>query len=243
MSAFSPCAVVPTFDNPLTIERTVERLREHLPVVVVDDGSRGPAREVVAALGRAGRAHVLRFPRNRGKGAACVEGFRLARRLGHTHALQVDADGQHALEDVPRLLAAAAAQPDALVLGAPIFDRTAPRARLAGRKISVFFVHLEVGRRLIDDPMCGFRVYPLASTLRVLSPGPRMEFDIELAVRLVWKGAPVVNVPTRVRYLAKAEGGVSHFRAVADNVRISYMHMRLCAGAFIRAVGLLGRSA
>ena len=234
---------MPTFDNPLTIERTVERLRAHVPVVVVDDGSRGPGRDVVAALGRAGRAHVLRLPVNRGKGAAVMAGFRLARRLGHTHGLQVDADGQHDLDDVPRFLGAAAARPDALVLGAPRFDETAPRARLAGRKISVFFVHLELGGRVIDDPMCGYRVYPLAPTLRVLSPGPRMEFDIEVAVRLAWKGVPVVNLPTRVRYLRRDEGGVSHFRAVADNVRISYMHMRLCAGGFIRAVGLLGRSA
>lgn len=240
---FSPCAVVPTFDNPLTIERTVQRLRAHLPVVVVDDGSRGPGREVVAALGRAGQAHVVRLRVNRGKGAAVVEGFRLARRLGHTHALQVDADGQHDLDDVPRFVAAAAARPDALVLGAPIFDHTAPRARLAGRKVSVFFVHLELGARVIDDPMCGYRVYPLAPTLRVLSPGPRMEFDIEVAVRLVWKGLPVVNVPTRVRYLARDEGGVSHFRALSDNARISWMHTRLCAGAFIRTIGLLGRGA
>lgn len=232
------CAVVPTYDNPLTIERTVEALRAHLPVVVVDDASRPPAREVIAALGRAGRARVVRLPANQGKGGAVLAGLRAARRLGFTHALQVDADGQHDLADVPRFLAAARARPEALVLGAPVFDASAPRARLAGRKLTVAFVHLETGGRAIADPMCGFRVYPLGATLRLLSPGRRMDFDIEVAVRLVWRGTPVVNLATRVRYLPREEGGVSHFRALADNVRISWMHTRLCTGAFLRLLRL-----
>lgn len=238
MADFRPCGVVPTYDNPRTIERTVEGLRAHVPVLVVDDGSHAPARDVVAALGRAGKATVLRLPANGGKGAAVRAGLKLARRLGYTNALQVDADGQHELTDIPRFLAAAAARPDALVLGAPVFDATAPRARLAGRKVTILFVHLETGGVVIQDPMCGFRVYPLAETLRVLSPGWRMEFDIEVAVRLVWRGVPVVNLPTRVRYLSREQGGVSHFRALADNVRLSWMHTRLCVGAFMRLARL-----
>lgn len=238
MVVFRPCAVVPTYDNPRTIERTVDGLAALAPVLVVDDGSHAPAREVVAALGRAGKATVLRLATNGGKGAAVRAGLKLARRLGYSHALQVDADGQHELTDAPRFLAAAAARPEALVLGAPLFDASAPRARLAGRKVTIFFVHLETGGAVIQDPMCGFRVYPLDQALRVLSPGWRMDFDIEVAVRLVWRGVPVVNLPTRVRYLSREQGGVSHFRALADNVRLSWMHTRLCVGAFMRLGGL-----
>jgi hypothetical protein len=58
-----------------------------------------------------------------------------------------------------------------------------------------------------------------------------MEFDIEIAVRLVWAGVPIINVPTRVRYLPAAVGGVSHFRPVGDNVAITLMHIRLVLGS------------
>lgn len=227
------CAVVPTYDNPSTIAATVRALRQHLAtVVVVDDASHGPGRAACDALDG---AVVVRHARNQGKGGAVQTGLRAARRLGFTHALQVDADGQHDLADVPRFLAASAARPDALVLGAPLFDASVPRARLHGRKVTVVCARLETwGLNVIDDPMCGFRVYPLAPAARVLTPGRRMDYDIEIAVRLAWKGVPVVNLPTRVRYLSRAEGGVSSFRLVQDNVRISWLHTRLLAGAAAR---------
>lgn len=228
------CAVVPTYDNPATIAATVHALLQHLAtVVVVDDASHGPGRAACDALPVG--AVVVRHLRNQGKGGAVHTGLRAARRLGFTHALQVDADGQHDLADVPRFLAASAARPDALVLGVPIFDATVPRGRLHGRKVTIGSVLLETwGLRVIDDPMCGFRVYPVAAAARVLSPGRRMDYDIEIAVRLAWKGVPVVNLPTRVRYLSRAEGGVSSFRMVQDNVRISWLHTRLLAGAAAR---------
>ena len=61
-----------------------------------------------------------------------------------------------------------------------------------------------------------------------------MDFDAEIAVRMVWQGCPVVNLPTRVRYLSADEGGVSHFRMFRDNVLISWSHTRLCTEALLR---------
>jgi hypothetical protein len=148
----------------------------------------------------------------------------------------VDADGQHAIADMPRFLAAAEAHPDALVLGSPEFDESAPRARLIGRKITRFWTHVETLGPLIDDPMCGFRVYPIAKALTAEARGNAMDFDPEIAVRIAWGGTPVLNLLTRVRYIGAGEGGVSHFRLVRDNALISWMHTRLVLSLFGRLV-------
>lgn len=236
-AGFRPCVLIPTYDNPATIADVVRRVRGALPeVLVVDDGSAPEGAQAVAELGRSGQAHVFRRDVNGGKGAALKDGFEEAARLGYTHALQVDADGQHALEDIPRFLDAARNDPTALVLGHPIFDDTAPLGRRIGRKITQFWTRVETGGGHIVDPMCGFRVYPLAPLVSVGNVGDRMEFDIEIAVRLVWNGTPVINLPTRVRYLDAAEGGVSHFRMLRDNVRISWMHTRLMTHRSLRTL-------
>ena len=236
-AAFRPCVLVPTYDNPATIRDVVVRMRAHLEdVIVVDDGSGRAGREAVALLATDGLAHVTHRPRNGGKGAAVKTGLQRACELGFTHALQIDADGQHALEDAPRLLAMARKHPEALVLGAPIFDESAPTVRRLGRRFTQMWTNLETFGRVVHDPMCGFRVYPVEAALRARAWGDAMDFDPEIAVRLVWQGLPVANLPTRVRYFAREEGGVSHFRMFRDNVLISWMHTRLVVGAIWRLV-------
>jgi glycosyltransferase involved in cell wall biosynthesis len=227
------CAIVPTYDNPRTIRGVVEQVRPHLPVVVVDDGSGPEGRRAVAELAREGLAHVVVRERNGGKGAAVKDGFREARVLGYTHALQIDADGQYDVRDMPRFLAAARAQPDALVLGEPIFDDTAPRGRTRGHRFCRIWTTLATGGPVIRDVLCGYRVYPLEAALR-LGCGDRMEFDVEIAIRLVWAGCPVVNLPTRIRYLSAEEGGVSHFRLFRDNVRIVSRYFWWCTLGLLR---------
>lgn len=227
-AAFRPCALIPTFDNPRTVRDVVLRVKAHLPdVVVIDDGSGPEGRAAVEAIGAEGLAHVRRRPQNGGKGAAVKTGFQFAHELGYTHALQVDADGQHDLGDIPQFLATARERPDALILGAPVYDASAPKGRLIARKITLFWTNFEAGRGVITDPMCGFRVYPLTPALALGRTGDRMDFDIEVAVRLVWAGVPVINLPTKVRYIGRDEGGVSHFRVFGDNVKISWLHTRL----------------
>ncbi|MGE0790142.1 MAG: glycosyltransferase family 2 protein [Sandaracinaceae bacterium] len=238
---FSPCVLIPTYDNPATIRRVVEAVREYLPeVVVVDDGSGPAGRDACDAVAEAGLAHVHHRARNGGKGAAVKTGFEVAASLGYTHALQVDADGQHELADIPRFLAVAEANRDALLLGCPVFDETAPLGRRIGRKITIFWVNLETGGRVIRDPMCGFRVYPVHEALGLRVSSDMMDFDPEIAVRLAWRGVPVINLPTKVRYVSAEDGGVSHFRLLKDNVLISLLHARLCIE---KVFGLmLGRS-
>jgi len=222
------CALIPTYNNPRTIRHVVERVRAHLSdVLVVDDGSGPEGQAAAAALAREGLALVYRLERNVGKGAAVKEGFRRASALGFTHALQIDADGQHDTNDLPRFLAAAQAHPEALVAGDPVFDGSAPQGRVRGHRFCRLWTDLATGGRVIRDVLCGFRVYPLEPALRTPC-GDRMEFDAEIAIRLVWAGCPVVNVPTTVRYLSAEEGGVSHFRLWRDNARIVSTYVPLC---------------
>jgi polyprenyl-phospho-N-acetylgalactosaminyl synthase len=222
------CAVIPTYNNPATIRSVVEKVREYVSdVIVVNDGSGDEGRAVCEALAAEGLADVVHRAQNGGKGAAVKDGLRRAKERSFTHALQIDADGQHTIEDIPRLLEAANSNPRALVLAAPRFDETAPKARLWARQITIFWTNLETRRGLIEDPMCGFRVYPVDEALTASVQADYMDFDPEVAVRLAWAGLPVINVPTKVRYVSAEEGGVSHFRVFKDNALISWMHTRL----------------
>jgi glycosyltransferase involved in cell wall biosynthesis len=191
---------------------------------------------VLQELQERGLAHVVRRPHNGGKGAAVKTGLAAARDLGFTHALQLDADGQHCATDIPRFLAQAEANPSCLILGTPEFAADAPRARIYGRQVSIVFVHLETRGRAIADPLCGFRVYPVTAALACAPRADRMDFDPEIAVRMVWRGVGVLNLPTQVRYIPRAQGGVSHFQLVRDNLRISWMHTRLICIAILRLV-------
>jgi hypothetical protein len=170
-----------------------------------------------------------------------VAGFRAAAARGHTHVLQIDADGQHAAADIPLFLEQARRRPDAVIAGCPVYDESVPRARLYGRYATHVWVWINTLSLDIRDSMCGFRVYPLASLLPLLDAtriGRRMDFDSDVIVRLHWRGVPVVNQPTRVTYPLD---GVSHFRMLRDNVRISLMHARLFVGMLLRSPLLLWR--
>ena len=236
-----PCLLIPIYDHPATIAAVVEALAPlHLPCLIVDDGSGEETRHVLDRLAsRFEWVRVERHERNAGRGAALQTGYRSAARLGFSHAVQLDADGQHETSDAPVLLDAARRHPDTLVLGEPIFDESAPVARRFGRGISRFLVRLETCSLAIRDPLCGFRCMPLVPAVRILDEvrcGTHMDFDPEIAVRLVWEGLPVVGVPTRVRYFA---GGVSHFNLFRDNVRLIWLHVRLFLGMLRRLPQLL----
>jgi glycosyltransferase involved in cell wall biosynthesis len=242
-ACFQPCALIPIYNHKDTIAETVRAMRAHdLPVVIVDDGSNEATRIVLDALAAGEPAVTLiRLPRNGGKGNALTAGLIAARDAGYTHALQIDADGQHNAGDAPRFLAAGRSDPRALVCGQPIYDESVPRARLYGRYVTHVCVWLETLSFTLRDSMCGYRLYPLEATCAEIDRAPlpaRMDFDTEVAVRLIWRGVPVRNLPTRVIY---PENGLSHFRMLHDNLRISAMHTRLLLGMLPRAPMLLWR--
>jgi glycosyltransferase involved in cell wall biosynthesis len=225
----NPCLLIPIYNHRDTIAGVLDSLAYlALPCLVVDDGSDEPTRETLERE-RARRPWVelSRLPVNRGRGAALRHGYCRAAEQGFTHVVQLDADGQHDPADVPKFLDAARRQPDALVLGRPIFGADSPRVRRYGRRLSQAFVWAVTGSFAVEDPLCGFRCFPLRRTVPVLDAvrlGDRMEFDPEIVVRLAWAGVPIVNVPTRVRYFA---GGLSNFRMVRDNALIVRAYTRL----------------
>jgi len=222
----------------------MERLRVHgLPCWIVDDGSGGAASAEVRQLAAAESSWVrlLALPENRGKGVAVMSGCAAAAAEGYTHAVQIDADGQHDTVDLPRLLELAQQHPHAVVSGIPIYDQSVPKVRFYGRYLTHMLVWLHTLSFEIVDSMCGFRVYPLDAALalwRSGAVGRRMDFDTSILVRLHWAGLRVYSVPTRVIYPAD---GVSHFHYLRDNLRMVRLHLSLLAGMLLRLPLWLGR--
>jgi len=241
---FKPVAVIPCYNHPQTIGLMVHAVRMHgLHVVVVDDGSASDCAEVLDQLARQlpDDMTLVRLPVNQGKGGAMMAGLRQAFAMGYTHALQIDADGQHDVGDLPRFLSWAKTHPQAVICGQPIYDASVPKGRLYGRYLTHVWVWINTLSLSIRDSMCGYRVYPLQSVIDVLDSaalGRRMDFDPEILVRLCWQGLPICSVPTKVSYPLD---GVSHFKMLQDNVLISRMHARLFVGMLWRAPRLLWR--
>lgn len=235
-------AVIPVYNHQLPVVGVARALRGHgLPVLLVDDGSDADCAAALDRLAFEDGVRLLRLARNQGKGGAVIAGLREAHALGWSHALQIDADGQHDTGDVPAFRAHAQAHPGHFICGCPIYDASVPKGRLYGRYLTHVWVWINTLSLAVRDSMCGYRIYPLQRTIAVLDGariGRRMDFDVEIAVRLVWAGVPVVNQPTRVHYPAQ---GVSHFRVWRDNLLISAMHARLFVGMLWRSPLLLWR--
>jgi glycosyltransferase involved in cell wall biosynthesis len=240
---FCPCALIPVYNHGGTARAVVRELVHHgLPVILVDDGSRADTKDQLAAIvAEFSGTSLFTLAQNQGKGGAVAHGLRQAHRLGYSHALQVDADGQHDLGEILTFIETARADPEAMVCGRPVYDDSVPTGRKIGRKITNFWVAIETLSRDIPDAMCGFRVYPVAACWRLLGQreiSKRMEFDIEILIRLHWQGVRMRFLPVKVIY---PEGGLSHFRVVKDNVAISRIHTLLFLGMLWRSPWILGR--
>jgi glycosyltransferase involved in cell wall biosynthesis len=225
---------------------TVRTAREFwAPVWVVVDGSTDGTAEELATMARAdSQLRVIVRQKNGGKGAALFDGLLEAQRCGFTHALTMDSDGQHPAHCIPEFMAASTTTPSAMILGAPIFDASAPPIRVRGRKISNWAANVETLYVGIQDSLFGFRVYPIAALIAVMRKTRwmrRFDFDAEAVVRLSWRGVPVINLPAPVRYFAPTEGGVSHFKYWRDNVLLTSMYLRLALGCLIRIPILVAR--
>jgi len=242
---FHPCVVIPVYNHEHAIGKVVARVLAHdLRCILVDDGCTPACAVVLDALVAAhpDRLVLERHAINQGKGGAVLTGFARAARDGYSHVLQVDADGQHNVADIPRFLAAARAQPAALIAGCPIYDESVPALRLYARYLTHVWVWINTLSLSIRDSMCGFRVYPVAPVVALATRrklGLRMNFDIEILVRLYWDGVEVVSLPTKVGY---PEDGVSHFKAWTDNVLITRLHTALFFGMLPRIPRLLART-
>ncbi len=243
-NVFKPCVIIPVYNHEHAIGVMVNAVLAHdLPCILIDDGSATACANVLTQIAAAtpDRVTLLRHPRNRGKGGAIVTGFRHAAEVGYSHALQIDADGQHCADDIPHFLKLAAEHPAAIIIGCPEFDKSVPKARFYARYLTHVWVWINTLSFDIKDSMCGFRVYPLPALIALAQQKKlceHMDFDSEVLVRLHWQGIAMINTPTRIVYPAD---GVSHFRMVLDNLLIARMHATLFFGMLLRAPFLLAR--
>jgi len=242
----SHLVVVPSYNPGAQVYDTVRAARARWsPVWVVVDGSTDGTREGLERLASGDPGlRVLALPENGGKGAAVLHALERAAAEGFSHALVMDADGQHPPDSIPEFMAASRRAPEAMVLGVPRFDASAPPLRVRGRRVSNWWANLETLGAGIRDSLFGFRVYPIGPLLAVMRSSRwmrRFDFDPEAAVRLAWRGVPPLNLDAPVRYLKPEEGGVSHFRYGRDNALLTWMHFRLMLGFLARLPLLLAR--
>jgi glycosyltransferase involved in cell wall biosynthesis len=238
--------LVPSYNPGPKVYETVREARAHWsPVWVVVDGSTDGTADGLRQMAASDAGlRVLVLERNCGKGAAVLHGLDIAAGEGFTHALTMDSDGQHPASLIGQFMAASEREPDAMVLGKPVFDASAPALRVNGRKVSNGWADLETLWMGIGDSLYGFRVYPIEPLRRVMQGQRwmrRFDFDPEAVVRMCWLGVRPVNLPAPVKYLTAAEGGVSHFNYLRDNVLLTWMHSRLLAGFLLRLPLLLWR--
>lgn len=242
----SHIVLIPSYNPGAKVFDTVRSARQYWnPVWVVIDGSTDGSEVTLKnmALEDAG-LRVIHLPQNKGKGAAVLHGLNIAAAEGYTHTLTMDSDGQHPPDLIPAFMKASINQPDAMILGMPIFDASAPNIRVQGRKLSNWWANLETLWAGIGDSLFGFRVYPIEPLRQVMRYQPWMrhfDFDPEAAIRLSWRGVKVVNLPAPVRYFSIDEGGVSHFRYLRDNILLTWMYTRLFIGFVLRLPMLLIR--
>jgi glycosyltransferase involved in cell wall biosynthesis len=219
------CVVIPCFNHPTTIAGVAAAAQAHLPVIVVDDGSTDVLPELPGCL-------VLRWEQNQGKGAALRAGLQRAAADGFTHAITMDADGQHSAADIPRMLLAARSRPDALVVGIrDFFAAGCPVHRRRSNAVSTFWFRVETGVRL-GDTQCGFRCYPLEVAERVMTRSGRYAFELEFMVRAAWVGVAIIPVPVSCTYRPEQISS-SHFRPVRDLGHITLMNVGLVLQSWI----------
>jgi len=235
--------LIPVYRHGKTACPLAERLAASaLPVIMVDDGNDAETKALLAeCAARTPGVSLVSLEKNSGKGGAVIGGLKKAAELGLTNVLQIDADGQHDEGKIPFFLEESAKQPGMIICGYPEFDETAPKSRVTGRKISNFWAAVVTLSTDLKDVLCGFRVYPVDASLRVtrcLFLDKRMGFDAEILVRLYWNKVFPAFHPIKVSYPLD---GVSNFRMVRDNIRISWMFSRLFFGMLLRSPLLIAR--
>ncbi len=217
--------VIPLYNHAGTLEKVVAESRgftEHL--IVVDDGSSDDIDKVLPRLDS--EIHLIRHPRNLGKGAAILSGAKKARELDATHIITIDADGQHYSDDIAGFITAVRKNPEAIIVGCRDFAATyVPKSSDFGRGFSNFWFRVQTGQK-IGDSQSGFRAYPLSLLAAMIWREKRYAFENEVLVRAAWSGVKIKEIKIGVYYPAKHEH-ISHFHRLWDNLRLSFLNTRL----------------
>jgi glycosyltransferase involved in cell wall biosynthesis len=221
--------VIPVYNHGKTLRDVVlGALQTGAEVMVVDDGSTDRGLETLSGL----KINVVRHSENRGKGAAILTAVKEAEKMGRTHIVTIDADGQHDPTDFLRFLPVIQKNPLALVVGNRKFNKKAsPLLSRFGRSFSNFWFRVQTSGSL-KDTQSGFRAYPVAvlSWLKLHDKG--FSFEIEVLVKAAWAGIEIKEVDVSVHYLPSCER-VSHFHLVKDNLALSLLNTKLTMRAVL----------
>lgn len=225
------CIVIPTYNNETTIRAVVESVLPYSPnVIVVNDGSTDSTTQILQEIEN--QIILISYTKNRGKGYALKQAFAEAKKHNFTHAVTLDADGQHKASDLPLFAEAISQHDDAFIIGSRQFDLpNMPSKNSFANKFSNFWFRVQTAHNL-PDTQTGFRAYPLK---RLNYKGPinnRYEAELEILVRAAWKNIPLVPININVYYPPKEER-VSHYRPTIDFIRISLLNTVLCFAAIL----------
>ena len=225
------CVIIPTYNNYRSIRKVVMDVSQYCrQIIVVDDGSTDGTSEEVRSL--AELVTIVSYLPNRGKGHALVAGFRKAKEMGFTHAITIDADGQHFADDIPVFMRELATRADTIIVGARnLTEENMPRGNTFANRFSNFWFRLQTGINL-QDTQSGYRLYPLDALRGLGFITSRYEAELELLVFAAWAGTQISSVPIKV-YYPPSDERVSHFRPVYDFVRISILNTILCVLALV----------
>lgn len=225
------CVIIPTYNNVQTIGQVVQDVMSYCDqLIVVDDGCTDGTLDVLHSLSQS--IHIVSYQPNRGKGHALVAGFKKAKELGYTHAITIDADGQHFADDIPQLIEKMERCPQAIIVGCRnLTEKNMPRQNTFANQFSNFWFRLQTGINL-SDTQSGYRLYTLSSLRGLSLITSRYEAELELLVFAAWAGVQICSVPVKV-YYPPVEERVSHFRPVYDFVRISILNTILCVAALV----------
>lgn len=245
---FKPVILIPVYNHGKACVKVVETLypycsKNNIKIILVDDGNGEETKTYLKNIKESYTVliELVVLPKNLGKGGAFKAGMLKAKELGFTHALQLDADGQHDSLRTEFFFNKSRENPEKLICGYPEYDESAPSHRKNGRKFANNWCAIVTWEKGIADSLCGFRVYPIEKTVNFMNKHGfdlRMGFDIEILVKLIWAGLSYEFYPIKVTY---PSDGISNFRIFQDNVRISWVFTRLCCGMFIRIPKLFMR--
>lgn len=212
--------VIPHYNHADTLRRVCAQALSVCPdVLVADDGSTTSPEKLLTGL----PVKLLRFEKNRGKGAVILDSANWAHENGFTHMITLDADGQHNPADAVKLVRMSQKYPRALVIGVRKFDKSVPASSRFGREFGGFWVHFQTGKK-VRDIQSGFRCYPVELLRAVRTWTRRYTFEVEIVVRARWAGFDVRETKVSVSYPKER---ISHFHKLKDNGRLTLLNTYL----------------
>lgn len=220
--------VIPTYNNPLTIEKVAQEvLTQGYALIVVDDGSKINVADII--LKPHEKLTIIRHLTNQGKGAAIMTGAHEAQKRGFDYFISLDGDGQHLASQIEKICNACDGK-DQIIIGARNFEiNHVPNGSKFGRWFSNFWACWDT-EQSITDSLSGFRLYP-TSILDLIIKTKRFDWEMEVLVKHAWKGRLIKEVSIEC-YYPTPEERVSHFKKFWDTAAIVMVHVKLLPWKF-----------